>query len=174
MESDVFNLSNTKHLRRNAHLCIRTSSPALRQCCVKSATSQYLEAWLSSLLATRLVTDLCRVHQKVRIYGKVVSGLGHVNFFGIFTASCLLNSFMTLQFRNPRNKIHGKPQKRLDRYLSITNLLFKKKPLLNFHNKTKRTPQWRSCLLLKWHGYDESVCPTQCGAGQCGLKCYPT
>ncbi len=30
-ESDVFSLSNTEHLRRNAQSCIRTSSPALRQ-----------------------------------------------------------------------------------------------------------------------------------------------
>ncbi len=30
-ESDVFSLSNTEHLHRNAQSCIRTSCPVLRQ-----------------------------------------------------------------------------------------------------------------------------------------------
>ncbi len=65
MESDMFGLSNTKHLHRNAQSCILTSSHALRHWCGKFTTSGYLEAWLSSLaFATRLVSDLSQVRQK--------------------------------------------------------------------------------------------------------------
>jgi hypothetical protein len=57
-ESDMFSLSNTEHLRRNAQSCIRTSSPVLRQLHGNlHLVSLEIQPQWSGLLA-RIVSDL--------------------------------------------------------------------------------------------------------------------
>ncbi len=103
IESDVFSLFNTKHLRRNAQSCIGTSSPALRHWCGKSATSGYLKAWLSSLAFDPcLPSGHMPGEPKVQLYVRVLSGLSHCRtcnrFYNIMSWQQILLTYTHLVF----------------------------------------------------------------------------
>ncbi len=74
MESDVFGLSNTKHIRTNAQSCIRTSDSALRQWYGEPATSEPdSTVWPSHMSSIWPWSSVL----KVQLYGTFLSSLRH-------------------------------------------------------------------------------------------------